>query len=66
MSTLGIKYKPIMTKEGSAKIVNFIIIGAGSLVVGRGYTSHNYSALKCIIFYIVNIHHIDCYCFKGI
>ena len=54
-----------MTKEGSAKIVNFIIIGAGSLVLGRGYTSHNYSE-KCIIFYIVNIHHIDCYCIRGI
>ena len=31
-----------MTKEGFAKIVNFITIGAGGLMLGRGYVS-NYS-----------------------
>ena len=29
-----------MTKEGSAKIVNFITIGAEGLILGRGYISH--------------------------
>ena len=33
-------YKPITTKEGSSKIVNFITIGAGGLMLGRGYISH--------------------------
>ena len=28
-----------MTKEGAAKIVNFITIGAGDLMLGRGYMS---------------------------
>ena len=32
-----IKYKAIMTKEGSAKIVNFITIRAGVLILGCGY-----------------------------
>ena len=32
-----IKYKPIMPKEGSAKIV-FITIGAGGFMLGHGYT----------------------------
>ena len=35
-----IKYKAIMTKEGSAKIVNFIAIGAGGLVLGCVYISN--------------------------
>ena len=30
----------MMTKEGSAKIANFISIGAGGLMLGRGYMSH--------------------------
>ena len=34
------KYKAIMTKEGSAKIVYFINIGAGGLILGRGYIRH--------------------------
>ena len=34
-----IKYKAIMSKEGSAKIVNFITIGARVLMLGRGYKS---------------------------
>ena len=53
-----------MTKEGSAKIVNFITIGAGGLMLGRGYVSH-YSAyaLSSTSF---NIHHIDCFCIKEI
>ena len=29
-----------MTKGGSAKIINFITIGAGVLVLGRGYIIH--------------------------
>ena len=29
-----------MTKEGAAKIVNFITFGAGDLMLGRGYISH--------------------------
>ena len=29
-----------MTKEGSAKIVNFITNGAGGRMLGRGYMSH--------------------------
>ena len=34
------KYVVIMTKEGSTKIVNFMIPGAGVLVLGRGHISH--------------------------
>ena len=34
------KYKAITTKGGSAKIVNFITIGAGGFVIGCGYISH--------------------------
>ena len=29
-----------MTREGSVKSVNFITIGAGGLMLGRGYMSH--------------------------
>ena len=29
-----------MTKEGSAKIVNFILSGQGSYMLRRGYISH--------------------------
>ena len=51
----------IMTKEGSAKIGNFIIWGLGSYMYARAWL---YKSLQwiCIIFYIINIHHIDCYC----
>ena len=35
----------MMTKEGSANIVNFMIPGAGILVLGRGHMSH---IAKCI------------------
>ena len=30
----------MMTKEGSTKIVNFMIPGAGVLVLGRGHISY--------------------------
>ena len=40
MTQKKIKYKAIMTKDGSARIANFITIGAGSLMLGRGYISH--------------------------
>ena len=30
----------MMTKEGSTKIINFMIPGAGVLVLGRGLISH--------------------------
>ena len=35
-----IKYKAIMIKEGYAKIVNFITIGAGSFMLGRSVALH--------------------------
>ena len=44
-----IKYKAIMTKEGSTKIVNFTTIGAGDLMLGRGYLT------------IVNMHFLILY-----
>ena len=34
------KYKVMMTKEGSTKIINFMTPGAGVLVLGRGHISH--------------------------
>ena len=34
------KYIVIMTKKGSTKVVNFLIPGAGSVVLGHGNTSH--------------------------
>ena len=64
----------MMTKEGSTKIVNFNIPRAGVLMLGRGRISHfsEYEYLvyiyfsECIIFYSINIQHIDCYCVKGL
>ena len=56
-----------MTKEGSAKIVNFMNPGAGVLVLGARewpYKSYNKNALSSI--YSINIQHIDCYCMKGL
>ena len=35
-----IRFRAIMTKKGSAKIVYFINIGAGGLILGRGYIRH--------------------------
>ena len=40
----------MITKEGSTKIINFVIPGAGFLVLGRGHLSHN----------IVKMHYIVC------
>ena len=50
-----------MTMEGSAKIVNFITMGAGSLMLGHGYMSHfsEYASSSILSIYT---HHIDCYC----
>ena len=49
----------MMTKEGSTKIVNFNTPMAEVLMLGRGHRI-------CIIFYSINIQHIDCYCVKGL
>ena len=54
----------MMIKEGSTKIVNFMIIGAGVLMLGRGHLSHNSEYRVYIIFYSINIQHIDCHCVK--
>ena len=35
-----VEYKAVVTGEGSVRIVNFITIGAGGLVLGRGYVGH--------------------------
>ena len=35
-----IKYKAIMSKEGSTKIVHFIINRAWGFMLGRGYVSY--------------------------
>ena len=45
-----------MTKEGSAMIANFISIGAGGLMLGRGYISH-YSeyALSSILYIYITL-----------
>ena len=50
LSTLGlvytralirqIQYIAMVTKEGSTKIINFMIPRAGNLMLGRGYISH--------------------------
>ena len=49
-----------MTKEGSAKIVNFITIGTGGLMRGRGYMSHycEYALSSTLSIYITLS---DCY-----
>ena len=46
-----------MTKEGSTKMVNFITIGAGGLVLGRGYISHysKYALSSTLSIYITLI-----------
>ena len=49
----------MMTKEGSTKIVNFNTPMAEVLMLGRGHRI-------CIIFYSINILHIDRYCVKGL
>ena len=33
-------YEEILTKEGSAKIVNFITFGAGGIMLGRHYSEY--------------------------
>ena len=38
-------YKAVLTGKGSVRIVNFITIGTGGLVLRRGYESH-YSTCK--------------------
>ena len=52
-----LQYKARMTKVGSAKIVNFITIGAGGLMLGRGYISHysEYALSSTLSIYITLI-----------
>ena len=52
-----IKYKAIMTKKGSAKIVNFITIGAEGLMLRLGYMSHysEYALSSTLSIYIILI-----------
>ena len=38
-------YIVMMIKEGSTKIVNFMILGAGVLVLGRGHMSYSENLL---------------------
>ena len=46
-----------MTREGSVKSVNFITIGAGGLMLGRGYMSHysEYALYSTLSIYITLI-----------
>ena len=46
-----------MTKEGSAKIVNFITTGVGGLILGHGYISHysEYALSSALSIYITLI-----------
>ena len=46
-----------MTKEGSTKMVNFITIGAGGLVLGCGYITHyiEYALSSTLSIYITLI-----------
>ena len=46
-----------MTKERSVMIVNFITIGAGGLMLGRGYISHysEYALSSTLSIYITLI-----------
>ena len=46
-----------MAKEGSAKIVNFITIWAGGLMLGHGYISHysEYALSSALSIYITLI-----------
>ena len=65
------------TKEGSTKIVNFMTLGAGVLVQGRGHISHrvkmfyffknllHISHSEYVFSSFLSIFHIDCYCVKG-
>ena len=54
----------MMKKEGPIKIVNFMIPGAGVLMLGHGHISHYNEYL--LIFYSINIHHIDFYCIRDL
>ena len=46
-------YEEILTKEGSAKIVNFITIGAGGIMLGRHYSE--YALFSTVSVYITLI-----------
>ena len=52
-----IKYKAILIKGGSAKIVNFFTVGAGGFMLGRGYMRHNskYALSSTLSIYIILI-----------
>ena len=54
---LKIKYRVMMTKEGSTEIMTFLTPGAGVLMLEYGHISHNSENS-------INKHHIDCYCVK--
>ena len=49
-----IKYKAIMNKEGSSKIVIIITLGAGDLMLWRGYLCHysEYALSSFLLIYI--------------
>ena len=58
------KYKAMMTKEGSTKILDFMTPGPGVLMLGRGHISHYNSEYFLLLYQ--NVQYIDCYCVKGL
>ena len=50
-------YRSMVTKEGSAKIVNFMTPGVGDLMLERGCISH---------YTCSDYAYIDCYYMKGL
>ena len=56
------KYKAMMTKEGSTKILDFMTPGAGVLMLGRGHISNYYSEYFLLLYQ--NVQYIEYYCVK--
>ena len=58
-------YIVMMTREGSSKMVNFLIQEAGVLLQWGGGQEGRLK-LCIILMTCINIQHIDCYCIKGL
>ena len=56
----------MMIKERPTKIVTFMTPGAGVLMLGLGHISHFSEYIPGIIFFSINIQHIDCCCVLGL
>ena len=54
-----------MTYEGFTKIVDFMILGTGVVMLGHGYISHYLIVNMHYLLLYQYVQHIDCNCLKG-